>query len=280
MSQPATDFAFTDRDFRQVVQLIRARAGIDLADSKRHMVYGRLGRRLRALGLATFADYLALLDDPDSPEWEAFTNSLTTNLTAFYREPHHFEILAQHLRRLRGRERYTIWCCAASTGEEPYTIAMTAVEVFDSFLAPVRVLATDLDTGVLATASAGVYTEDRVATLDEAQRRRFFLRGNGPNAGRVKVRAPLQQLITFRPLNLLAPDWKVRGPLDAIFCRNVMIYFDKPTQRQILQRMRPLLRPDGLLFAGHSESFLHSADLFSSIGRTVYRPAAVGQVAA
>jgi chemotaxis protein methyltransferase CheR len=266
------EFAFTTADFERVRKLIHARAGISLSPSKHEMVYSRLGRRLRALGLSGFKDYLALLEQGDAAEWEAFTNSLTTNLTAFFREEHHFPLLAELLQRRKGGGQIALWCSAASTGEEPYSMAMTAIEAFGTLKPPVRILATDIDTAVLAKAQEGVYAMERLEKMAEDRMRRFFLRGKGQHAGQVRVRDELRALITYRPLNLLEANWQIRGPFDAIFCRNVMIYFDKATQYGILQKFVPLLRPDGLLFAGHSESFHHAADLFRPRGKTVYEP--------
>lgn len=266
----ARDFAFTHADFERVRQLIYDYAGIALSQAKRDMVYSRLARRLRQAGLASFEAYLDLVESGDAAEVEAFTNALTTNLTAFFRESHHFPILAEHLSRAGAASPQTIWCSAASTGEEPYSIAMTAVEAFGSFDAPVRILASDVDTNVLAAAQAGVYTEDRIEKLDAQRLKRFFQRGSGANAGKVRVRDELRKLITFRRINLLEGGWPLRGPLDVIFCRNVMIYFDKATQLKILQRFAPLLHKDGLLFAGHSESFHNAAHLFRLRGKTVY----------
>jgi chemotaxis protein methyltransferase CheR len=266
------EFVFTSADFQRIAKLIYEHAGISLAASKQEMVYSRLARRLRARNLTRFGDYVTMLETTKDPaEWEAFVNSLTTNLTSFFREPHHFVELAKFLERRRGRaEPITIWCAAASTGEEPYSLAMTAIDAFGSFTPPVTIVATDLDTSVLAKASSGIYAEERVDKMKPEQLRKFFLKGSGANAGSVRVRQELRDLITFRPLNLLDSKWPVRGPFDAIFCRNVMIYFDKPTQRKVLQNLAPQLRPDGLLFAGHSESFLHSADVFRLKGNTVY----------
>ena len=250
--------------------LIHANAGISLSPAKQDMVYSRLTRRLRSLGLGGFDEYLDLVESGDACECEAFTNALTTNLTAFFREPHHFPILADHLRCASAAKPLTIWCSAASTGEEPYSIAMTAVEAFGSFTPPVRILASDVDTNVLAAAEDGVYTAERVDKLEPQRLKQFFLRGKGANAERVRVRDELRKLITFRRINLLEDGWPVRGPLDVIFCRNVMIYFDKPTQLAVLERFAPLIRADGLMFAGHSESFHHAAHLFRLRGKTVY----------
>lgn len=263
---------FTDADFQRVRELIHRQAGISLSESKRQMVYSRLGRRLRELGMRRFEDYLALLQSGDPGEGEAFVNALTTNLTSFFREPHHFPILAEHARQARGRE-YVVWCSAASTGEEPYTIAITLLEALGA-QARVRILATDVDTGVLDKAEQGIYPLDRVEKMPPEQVRRFFLRGTGAQAGFVKAKPEIRSLITFRRINLLEPGWPVRGPLDVIFCRNVMIYFDRPTQHGILKRYAPLLRPDGLLFAGHSESLQHASELFRLRGKTVYEPVA------
>ncbi|HEX5126463.1 MAG TPA: CheR family methyltransferase [Rhodocyclaceae bacterium] len=262
------EFEFTVADFERVTKLIYKKAGISLSTSKQDMVYSRLARRLRTKGFKRFSDYLDDLENGhDVGEWEAFVNALTTNLTSFFREAHHFDILADHLRKLGDRRVIKIWCSAASTGEEAYSLAITACEVFGSATPPVQIIASDLDTNVLAHGQSGVYGRDRVEHLDAERVRQFFI----PLVdGRVSVRRELQRLVTFRRINLLESGWGLQGPLDAIFCRNVMIYFDKPTQYRILERFVPLLRPEGLLFAGHSESFLHAAKLVKSIGRTVY----------
>ena len=264
------EFAFSAADFDRVRKLIYAHAGISLSPAKQDMVYSRLARRLRETRLKTFAEYLNLLERGDKAEWEKFVNSLTTNLTSFFREPHHFPILGAQLKQLQGKSSIKIWCCASSTGEEPYSIAMTVVETFNSFNVPVSIFASDLDTNVLATAAKGVYARDRVDRLSPERLNRFFVKSAGSDDGSFSVRPELRRLVTFQRLNLLEPSWSVRGPLDALFCRNVMIYFDKPTQYKILKRFAPLMDGKGLLFAGHSESFLHASDLFRSQGKTVY----------
>lgn len=262
-------FEFTERDFARVRALIYQQAGISLGESKQEMVYSRLARRLRAQGINTFVEYLDRLENGvDSEEWEAFTNALTTNLTSFFRESHHFPILAEHLRNLQAP--LSIWCSAASTGEEPYSIAMTVCEAFGSLTPPVSIIATDIDTNVLETASNGVYPIERIDKMAQDQVKRFFQRGKGDRSDQVRVRPELRQLITFKPLNLLGSSWPVSGPFDVIFCRNVMIYFDKPTQSRILARFEPLMKPDGLLFAGHSENFMYATDSFKLRGKTVY----------
>lgn len=265
------EFEFSSSDFERVRKLIYQHAGISLAPIKQDMVYSRLARRLRALSLHSFTDYLNQLEqNQNADEWEKFVNALTTNLTSFFREPHHFPIFADHLKKVESQRRpIRIWCSAASTGEEPYSIAITVLETLGN-TNNVSIMATDIDTNVLATAQKGVYPIDRVEKMSQERLRRFFLKGTGSQEGLVCARPELKRLIQFQRLNLLEPSWPVKGPLDVIFCRNVMIYFDKPTQHKILQRFAPMLQPDGLLFAGHSESFLHAADLFKSLGRTVY----------
>ena len=263
------EFDFTARDFERVRGLIYKRAGIALAPGKQEMVYSRLARRLRSVGIQSFEQYLDNLErDRDSAEWEAFTNALTTNLTSFFREEHHFPILADHV---RNRRDVSVWCSAASTGEEPYSIAMTLCETYGTLTPPAQILATDIDTSVLATAANGVYPMERVERLSPERLRRFFLRGTGAQAGLVRVRPELRKLITFQQLNLLDDSYRMSSAFDVVFCRNVMIYFDKPTQGRVLSRFAPLIKPDGLLFAGHSENFLYVSDAFKLRAKTVYQ---------
>lgn len=264
------EFAFSSADFERVRKLIYQHAGISLSPVKQDMVYSRLARRLRATGKGSFADYLDMLERDNSDEWERFVNSLTTNLTSFFREEHHFPIFAEHLRKIGPRRPIRVWCSAASTGEEPYSIAMTVLETFGLNASHVSIVASDLDTNVLATARKGVYPIERVEKLSPERLRKFFLRGTGSQEGFVSVRPELKKMIEFQRINLLDSSYLVKGPLDVIFCRNVMIYFDKPTQYKILSRFAPMMQPDGLMFAGHSESFLHASDLFKSLGKTVY----------
>lgn len=265
------EFLFTQKDFERVRVLIYKHAGISLSPIKQDMVYSRLARRLRVKGDKCFADYLDKLESThDAKEWEEFVNSLTTNLTSFFREAHHFDVLVDFLRKGDSHRPIKIWCCAASTGEEPYSIAISACEAYGSLNPPVQIIASDLDTNVLAQGERGVYGLDRIDRMSAERVQKYFLKGTGDQAGKVRVRPELQRLMSFRQVNLLEPSWPVQGPLDVIFCRNVMIYFDKPTQYTILKRFVPLLRPEGLMFAGHSENFIHAADLFRSQGRTVY----------
>lgn len=266
-------FPFTSDDFHHIRSLIYRLAGISLAPSKKDLVYSRLARRLRVRGVNSFSEYILLLEaGGELQEREEFINALTTNMTSFFREEHHFPILAKHLAGIEKSAPITIWTCASSSGEEPYSIAMTAVEQFNSFNAPVRILATDIDTNVLEKARRGVYPLDQMQKIPPDRLKRFFLKGEGRNAGFAKVRPELQQMITFRRFNLLDDKWGIHEKFDVIFCRNVMIYFDKNTQYEILKKMHPRMLPHGLFFAGHSESFHHAADLFKVCGKTVYSP--------
>jgi len=262
--------ALSDAHFRRICQLIYQRAGIVLADHKRDMVYNRLVRRLRTLELDDFGRYLGMLEaNPNSAEWQAFINSLTTNLTAFFREAHHFPVLAEHARRRSGGE-YRVWSAAASTGEEPYSLAITLADTLGTAPGRWKVVASDIDTEVLQKAQSGIYRQDELKPLSPQQLQRYFMRGTGPHDGLVRVRSELANAVEFSMVNLLEKQYNVAGPFDAIFCRNVMIYFDKTTQQEILRRFVPLLKPDGLLFAGHSENFSNLVREFSLRGQTVY----------
>ncbi|EKK4060587.1 protein-glutamate O-methyltransferase CheR [Cronobacter sakazakii] len=261
--------ALSDTHFRRICQLIYQRAGIVLAEHKRDMVYNRLVRRLRTLGLDDFGRYLSMLEaNANSAEWQAFINSLTTNLTAFFREAHHFPVLAEHARKRSGE--YRVWSAAASTGEEPYSIAITLADTLGTASGRWKVYGTDIDTEVLQKAQSGIYRQEELKTLSPQQMQRYFMRGTGPHQGLVRVRNELANQIEFASLNLLDKQYNVPGPFDAIFCRNVMIYFDKETQQEILKRFVPLLKPGGLLFAGHSENFSNLSREFSLRGQTVY----------
>ena len=270
------EFEFTQADFESLRLLVRKLSGINLSDAKRELVYGRLSRRLRHLGLGSFADYRQLLAGPDGEtEIIEFTNAITTNLTAFFREPHHFEYLRQKVLLPRVNEahashRIRIWCAGCSTGEEAWSIAMSVVEAVPDWQRwDIRILATDLDTQVLKTCVAGEYGADRLRNLSDARVTRFFdVRGSGA-ARRYQVKPELASLVSFRPLNLMQ-RLPIRGPLDVIFCRNVVIYFDKETQRGLFARLAPLQRPGDLLFLGHSESLLQVSEAWTSQGRTVY----------
>ncbi|MDR0217447.1 MAG: chemotaxis protein-glutamate O-methyltransferase [Enterobacteriaceae bacterium] len=284
--------SLSDAQFERICQSIYQRAGIVLAKNKREMVYNRLIRRLRVLGLNDFGQYLAILEqNSHSQEWELFINSLTTNLTAFFREAHHFPILAAHARRKKNGATYRVWSAAASTGEEPYSIAMTLHDALcdrsgdrshdrttnsKSPDAPgyqthqIKIIGSDIDTSVLEKARKGVYRIDELQHLSEQQKKKYFFKGVGAFEGFAKVRPVLADLVSFQHLNLLDSEWELEGKFDAIFCRNVMIYFDKKTQERILQRFVSFLKPDGLLFAGHSENVTQISREFYLQGQTVY----------
>lgn len=280
LAEAAREIVFTEQDFIRVREMLRTRVGISLNDSKRQLVYNRLTKRIQGLHLDRFSHYLDRLEH-DADELEAFINALTTNLTSFFREPHHFPALARHLQQVPAGRAINIWCAASSSGEEPYSIAMTVLETLGERDARrVRILASDLDTQVLDKARRGVYRLDQVSRLSAAQLRHFFLRGRGRNHGLVKVKPEVQALVSFQQINLLDAHWPVDGLLDAIFCRNVMIYFDKPTQLKILQRFAPLMKSSSLLFVGHSENLYHASDLFRLKGKTVYELISAGEATA
>jgi chemotaxis protein methyltransferase CheR len=270
------EFTFDASDFDRIRCLIRDRAGISLTEQKQNLAYSRLARRLRAHGMRSFSDYLDRLERDTrfrALEEQEFVNALTTNLTAFFREAHHFSVLEDFLRDACGGTP-RLWCAAASTGEEAYSIAMVMAEAAGSG-SPGSVLATDIDTQVIATAQRGVYRSEDAQVCGTARLKRFFLRGKGANAGMVRVRPELAALVRFARLNLLDETWPLARSfapqMDAVFCRNVMIYFDRPTQDAILARLAQILRPGGLLFAGHSESFTDRHPALRLLGRTVYQ---------
>lgn len=272
-----TEFVLNDGDFRQIVKIVMDTAGIVLNEKKRAFIHGRLGRRLRALGLSDFTAYCRLLESPDGEtERHNLINAVTTNHTNFFREPHHFDYLAQTIlptlaeSRGNGPGRLRIWSAGCSTGEEPYTIAMT-LRSHSHLLAgwDVKLLATDLDTNVVAHASDGLYEADRIDSIPPAFRKRFMTTRSD---GRALMNDELREMIMFAPLNLLE-RWPMTGPFDVIFCRNVVIYFDKPTQRKLFDRYATMLKPNGWLFVGHSESLMNVTDRFNLVGRTIYRRA-------
>lgn len=265
------EFVFHARDFARVRALIYERAGISLHEGKQAMVYSRLSRRLRETGHNSFESYLQWLESgagaQAQQEWQEFVNCLTTNLTSFFREEHHFHVLTDWL-KARGSQPTRIWCCASSTGEEPYSLAITVAEVL-GLHAPVKILASDIDTNVLAAASRGVYDANSRG-LDAQRLRNYFLRGKGTHSGSIRVKPEVARMVEFKPFNLMQTSWSMGEPFDVVFCRNVMIYFDAGTQRKVLERIHGVMKPKGLLFVGHSENFTESRDLFLLKGKTVY----------
>ncbi len=263
------EFLFSQLDFDNVRRILYSKTGIQLADSKDSMVYSRLARRLRVLKISSVTAYLKYLE-ANRPEEQSFINALTTNLTSFFREKHHFPALRDYLEKHPGKKR--IWCAASSTGEEPYSIAMTVAETFGSFNTPVEIIASDIDSTVLEKARAGIYIQDKVNDLSKEQLKEFFHRGKGSNQGKIRVVPELRKMVDFRQNNLTHSKWGITAPIDVIFCRNVMIYFDKNTQVKILSHMVELMPADGLYFAGHSESFSNAGHLVAPLGKTIYRP--------
>jgi chemotaxis protein methyltransferase CheR len=270
------EFHFTDSDFQALRKLVKEMTGINLAESKRELVYGRVSRRLRALGLSSFGAYRQLLESGDGSELVAFCNALTTNLTSFFRESHHFdylrgEFLAPRRAASRRSERIRIWSAACSSGEEPYSIAMTIVETIPDWQKwDIKILATDLDSDILARAQRGCYNAERVKGLHPKRLGRFFTETQEGTERAYQVVPELAKLITFKQINLMH-DLPMSGPLDAIFCRNVVIYFDKDTQRGLFSRMAKLQRPDDLLLLGHSETLFKVSEDYTLIGKTIYR---------
>nr|WP_316644163.1 CheR family methyltransferase [uncultured Roseateles sp.] len=265
------EFTFNRTDFDRVRKLIYQHAGISLHDGKQAMVYSRLSRRLRDTGHRSFGDYLQWLENATgaqgATEWQEFVNCLTTNLTSFFREDHHFQCLMDDLKPLAGKP-LRIWCCAASTGEEPYSIAMTVAEALGTN-ATAQIVASDIDTNVLNTARRGVYSAE-ARGLSPERLRKHFMRGTGNNSGQIRIKPELAKKIEFRSLNLMDQQWSLGDPFQIVFCRNVMIYFDAPTQRKVLERIHRVMKPGGLLFVGHSENFTESRDLFRLRGKTIY----------
>ena len=257
------EFEFSPQDFSRVRSLIAAYAGIALHERKQNMVYNRLVRRLRATGLRSFRAYLDTVEAPGSDEREQFVNALTTNLTAFFREAHHFDMLVS---RARSGARLRVWSSACSTGEEPYSAAIALRAAGCN----AEILATDIDTGALEVARAGIYP---LKALEEAGIERFrahFLRGTRQNLDLIKVKPEVQAMVSFAFRNLLAPEWRAAERFDAVFCRNVMIYFDRATQHRLLDRFAGVLVQGGLLFLGHSESCAAGHAKFRACGKTAY----------
>ena len=264
------EYPFSPGDFRRVRDLIAKLAGIALAEHKENMVYNRLARRLRSTGIGSFGEYLDLVEQPDDAERGHFVNALTTNLTSFFRESHHFEMLAEYAAARRraapGGGRLRIWSSACSTGEEPYSAAIVLREAE----CPAEIIATDIDTDVLRRAQRGNYALDAVDNMNQERLRRFFLKGVGQNEGRIMVRPELQAMVRFSPCNLQGNNWPAGERFDVIFCRNVMIYFSRESQRQVLDRFIRVLRPGGLLFVGHSESYATGHAALRNCGKTAY----------
>ena len=267
--------ALGDAEFDFIRHVINENAGIVLGPNKRQLVQGRLARRLRELGLPSYEAYCDHVREAGPEELVGLINALTTNVTAFFRENHHFEALTSYMLpeamdRNASARRLRIWSAGCSTGEEPYCLAMVAAEVLGTARWDLKILATDIDSEVIATAQAGIYSLDRVESVPEVRRKRWFRRGSGAYEGSACVRSEISQLISFRTLNLLH-EWPMRGPFDVIFCRNVMIYFDQPTRERLVRRFAQMLAPNGYLCIGHSESIHTGTAPVHLVGKTIYR---------
>ncbi len=277
-SSASNEFVLTDAEFKKLTNIVRELTGIVLGDHKREMVYGRLARRLRELGMQSFAQYCSLLDSQESETETGFlVNAITTNLTKFYRESHHFDFLTDHLKaicddpsRRTGDKSVLIWSAGCSSGEEPYSIASTILSKVPTMAQwQVKILATDLDTNMLATGQAGIYSKNSLQDIP-SDYARVFQENTKVENDRIHVRERAKDLVHFKQLNLLHP-WPMKKKYDVIFCRNVLIYFDGPTKEGLVKRYADMLVPGGMLFLGHSESLQNKIDKLTLIGRTAYR---------
>jgi len=268
-----------DDDFSFICQFVYDSTGIVLHSGKREMVYRRLARIVRERQLHSFTQYCQLLKENPEQESGYFINAITTNLTSFFREQHHFDYLVQQEipkllkeQGMNGNKRLRIWSSASSTGEEPYSIAITILEAMQRQIESwdVKILATDIDSNVLATGKEGVYDLSRIAEVPEKTKQKYFTRGVKQNEHKVRVADKVRRLITFKQLNLLH-EWPMKGPFDVIFCRNVIIYFDKETQQDLFARYYEMLKPGGLLILGHSENLGQFSKYFTNVGRTIFR---------
>lgn len=269
------EFSFTDTDFNFLAKLVNQHTGIVLADHKRNMVYSRLARRLRQLKMTSFAEYCDFLSsDTSDSEMMDFVNAITTNLTGFYRESHHFDHLKgvlQDIQKAGKSKRIRIWSSACSSGQEPYSIAMTMTDALSNIASwDAKILATDLDTNMVATAQKGEYSDTVLEKIPPHYHKRFTNRVGGKDSGMIVMPDNIKGLITFKQLNLLH-NWPFKGPFDVVFCRNVVIYFDKPTQKILFDRIANILKPDGFLYIGHSESLFKVSERFKLIGKTIYQ---------
>ena len=268
------EFTFTDKDFKRVQKIAYDFAGIDLNDSKNNLVYNRLAKRIRFLGMSAFDEYLDYVEKQGESEFIHLINSITTNLTFFFRENHHFEYLAntvipELLKRNAATQKIRIWSAGCSTGEEPYSIAIVLKECVPAGW-DAKVIATDLDSNVVNTGMTGVYKIDRLKGISEGRKNRWFMKGEGSKSGFVKTKKELQDMIEFGQVNLM-DAWPFKETFDVIFCRNVVIYFDKPTQSKLFNRYADQLSTVGHLMVGHSESLYKVCDRFELLGQTIYK---------
>lgn len=268
------EFSFSDQDFKRIKRIVYDYAGIDLNESKKNLVYNRLAKRIRFLNQSSFKEYLDFVEKMGKEEFVHLINAITTNLTFFFRENHHFEylentVIPELIQKNARKKKIRVWSAGCSTGEEPYSIAVVLNEA-----APkdwdVKVIATDLDSNVVETAMNGVYALERLKGVSEARKKRWFLKGKGSNSGKVKIKDELKKMVEFGQLNLME-DWPIKDEIDVIFCRNVVIYFDKQTQSRLFNRYAERLPLGGYLFVGHSESLYNVCDRFDLLGKTIYQ---------
>ena len=268
-----TEFQMTDKDFSAIAEKASRHTGIVLGEHKRSMVYSRIARRVRATGRNSFREYLEYLEANPDLEMESFINAITTNLTSFFREPHHFQFLEQELLpRLRQAnahsKRIRIWSAGSSIGQEAYSIAICVLKARFPSDWDIRILATDLDSSVLETGQNAVYPIDHLDPVEEDIRQKYFRVSN--DGKRITLVPEARAMVSFKRLNLLE-RWPMKGPFDIIFCRNVVIYFNKDTQRTLFDRYADMLPHDGHLFIGHSENLSGVCDRFQNLGQTIYR---------
>lgn len=271
------EFAFTTQDFKRIAALLYDLAGISLPDSKATLVYSRLAKRLRFLGMRSFTEYCAFVaSDKGHDESQEMLRALTTNVTRFFREPHHFDDLRANILepvadKVRAGGRLRLWSAASSSGQEPYSMAFTVLSVWPNAAdLDIRILGTDIDTNVLATGREASYDESLLEGIPANVRGQYFER-DAADRRNWRVCEAARSLVAFRELNLNGPSWPMKGPFDAIFCRNVVIYFDEPTQERVWSRFAPLIAPGGRLYVGHSERVGASVTAFESCGLTAYR---------
>ncbi len=265
------EFNFSNRDFERLRKLVYQHTGISLSEEKQQLTYGRFAKRLRALKISDFSDYIDLIDRGDESEMDHFVSAITTNFTSFFRESHHFEFLVEEIKRIsQYSRRIRIWSAGCSSGEEPHSIAISILNAIpESADWDLKILATDLDKKMVEKASSGIYDQEKISGLPVEITRKWFKKGRGENAGKVQVATAARSMITFKYLNLLH-DWPVKGPFDIIFCRNVVIYFDKVVQKELFSKFNTKQLKNGKLIIGHSENLANVSSDYKLIGRTIY----------
>lgn len=272
-SGDSREFVFTTAHFNRIQEALYEHAGIVLGDQKQNLAYSRIVRRLRDLGLESFDSYFDYINRHPT-EFPNFINALTTNLTSFFREKHHFDFIRNTIipqRKATGDKRLSVWSAGCSEGHEPYSLAITFKEEIEDIANwNIKILASDIDSNMLRDAQEGEYMAERVAKLPKEQIHRWFYRGTGARIGKVKIKPELKEFIQFRQINLIA-NWPINTPLDIVFYRNVMIYFDAQTQKRLLERMAEKVKPGGYLFIGHSETIRNDTKAFRLVGQTIYQ---------